>query len=84
MSRDPDLDPAPARGPGDGTSYRKPTAPPSMRPRRRATSPGTGAPAGPEPTAETLPGADAGWGDRQPADEDERYLADRPPHWGSD
>ncbi|WP_131801374.1 hypothetical protein [Klenkia brasiliensis] len=80
MSRDPD----PAPGPSGPTSYRKPTAPPSMRPRRRATSPGTGAAAGAEPTVEPSPDADAGWGDRQPADEDARYLADRPPHWGSD
>jgi hypothetical protein len=31
-----------------------------------------------------VPDADAGWGDRPPAGEDDRYLADRPPHWGSD
>ncbi len=74
-------------------SYRPPTAPPRMRPRRRATSPGTG----PEPTApadsapaDTVPAgpapddSDLGWGDRPPGDEESRYLADRPPHWGAD
>jgi prolyl-tRNA editing enzyme YbaK/EbsC (Cys-tRNA(Pro) deacylase) len=30
--------------------------------------------------------ADVGWGERpgDPADDDRRYLEDRPPHWGSD
>ncbi|MEI4277130.1 hypothetical protein [Klenkia terrae] len=66
-------------------SYRPPTAPPRMRPRRRATSPGTG-PVEPDAVpAEPAPDdSDVGWGDRPPADEETRYLADRPPHWGSD
>lgn len=66
------------------TSYRPPTAPPAMRPRRRATSPGTGAgaTAGPEPSVEPAP--DTEWADRPASDDDARYLADRPPHWGSD
>jgi hypothetical protein len=30
--------------------------------------------------------SDVGWGERpgEPADDDRRYLEDRPPHWGSD
>jgi hypothetical protein len=30
--------------------------------------------------------SDVGWGERpgDPADDDRRYLEDRPPHWGSD
>jgi hypothetical protein len=28
--------------------------------------------------------SDVGWGERPPADDDRRYLEDRPPHWGSD
>jgi hypothetical protein len=58
-----------------------------MRPRRRATSPGTGAAAEPEDGPATGPApddTDVGWGDRPPVDDDAQYLADRPPHWGSD
>ncbi len=71
-------------------SPRRPTAPPRMRPRRRATSPGTGRqePGRPDPGAAPSGSApddsDVGWGDRPPADEETRYLADRPPHWGAD
>jgi prolyl-tRNA editing enzyme YbaK/EbsC (Cys-tRNA(Pro) deacylase) len=38
------------------------------------------------PTPERAPDdLDVGWGERAPAaDEDRRYLEDRPPHWGSD
>lgn len=69
--------------PAARTSYRPPTAPPRRRPRRRASSPGTGegAVAPVEPAPED---SDVGWGERPPADEETRYLADRPPHWGSD
>jgi prolyl-tRNA editing enzyme YbaK/EbsC (Cys-tRNA(Pro) deacylase) len=28
--------------------------------------------------------SDVGWSERLPADDDRRYLEDRPPHWGSD
>lgn len=40
------------------------------------------------PPAPPVPGrapddSDVGWGER-PADDDSRYLEDRPPHWGSD
>jgi hypothetical protein len=28
--------------------------------------------------------SDVGWGERPGADDDRRYLEDRPPHWGSD
>lgn len=70
------------------TSYRPPTAPPAMRPRRRATSPGTGAAADGVPdeprTGPAPDDTDVGWGDRPPADDDAQYLADRPPHWGAD
>lgn len=54
---------------------------------------GLGQPLPPEPPAPP-PAApvrapddtDVGWGERpaDPADEDRRYLEDRPPHWGSD
>jgi prolyl-tRNA editing enzyme YbaK/EbsC (Cys-tRNA(Pro) deacylase) len=40
----------------------------------------------PAPTPERAPDdLDVGWGERAPsADDDRRYLEDRPPHWGSD
>ncbi|SDO39572.1 hypothetical protein SAMN05660199_01888 [Klenkia soli] len=69
-------------GRADRTTYRRPTAPP-RRPRRRATSPGTGA-VEPTPVEPAPDDSDVGWGDRPPADEETRYLTDRPPHWGSD
>ena len=58
---------------------------PARRPRgpRRATSAQTGAAR--DRPAPALPGrsdddTDAGWGER-PADDDERFLRDVPPHW---
>jgi hypothetical protein len=43
-------------------------------------------PSRPAPTPERAPDdLDVGWGERAPAaDDDRRYLEDRPPHWGSD
>jgi prolyl-tRNA editing enzyme YbaK/EbsC (Cys-tRNA(Pro) deacylase) len=41
----------------------------------------------PAPTPSRAPDdSDIGWGERagDPADDDRRYLEDRPPHWGSD
>jgi prolyl-tRNA editing enzyme YbaK/EbsC (Cys-tRNA(Pro) deacylase) len=41
----------------------------------------------PAPAPERAPDdSDVGWGERlsDPADDDRRYLEDRPPHWGSD
>ena len=56
---------------------------PTSRRRRRATG-GTPAPAAEPGTL--LPGrssddTDTGWGERPPADDDERFLRDVPPHW---
>jgi prolyl-tRNA editing enzyme YbaK/EbsC (Cys-tRNA(Pro) deacylase) len=54
---------------------------------------GLGQPLAPEPAQPTVvvtprapDDSDVGWGDRprDPADDDRRYLEDRPPHWGSD
>jgi prolyl-tRNA editing enzyme YbaK/EbsC (Cys-tRNA(Pro) deacylase) len=52
---------------------------------------GLGRPVAPEsPTVEPPRAArapddsDVGWSERPPADDDRRYLEDRPPHWGSD
>ena len=58
---------------------------------------GLGQPLAPEPEPTTAPAesafprrapddTDLGWGERphDPADDDRRYLEDRPPHWGSD
>ncbi len=51
---------------------------------------GLGQPLAPTPPAPTHVRApddsDVGWGERpgDPADDDRRYLEDRPPHWGSD
>jgi hypothetical protein len=44
-------------------------------------------PAAPGPRPERAPDdSDVGWGERPAdvADDDRRYLEDRPPHWGSD
>ena len=48
-------------------------------------------PPAPEPTPVARPDrapddSDVGWGERltDAADDDRRYLEDRPPHWGSD
>lgn len=55
---------------------------------------GLGQPLPPEPTGPSEPprpmrapdDSDVGWGERpgEPADDDRRYLEDRPPHWGND
>jgi prolyl-tRNA editing enzyme YbaK/EbsC (Cys-tRNA(Pro) deacylase) len=44
------------------------------------------APPAPAPVRRAPDDSDVGWGERpgNPADEDRRYLEDRPPHWGSD
>jgi len=47
-------------------------------------------PASPPPSAPAAPtrapdDSDVGWGERpSPSEDDQRYLEDRPPHWGSD
>ncbi|HLM03632.1 MAG TPA: YbaK/EbsC family protein [Blastococcus sp.] len=42
--------------------------------------------AAPGPVRRAPDDSDVGWGERpaEPADDDRRYLEDRPPHWGSD
>jgi hypothetical protein len=56
----------------------------SARRRRRRATGGTPAPAAERGTL--VPGrssddTDTGWGERPPADDDERFLRDVPPHW---
>ena len=41
------------------------------------------APASPRP-ARAPDDSDVGWSEQPPADDDRRYLENRPPHWGSD
>src|SRR4051812_49064615 len=38
----------------------------------------------PAPPERASDDSDVGWGERPAADDDRRYLEDRPPHWGSD
>jgi prolyl-tRNA editing enzyme YbaK/EbsC (Cys-tRNA(Pro) deacylase) len=43
-----------------------------------------GSPVQPVRPARAPDDSDVGWSERPPADDDRRYLEDRPPHWGSD
>jgi prolyl-tRNA editing enzyme YbaK/EbsC (Cys-tRNA(Pro) deacylase) len=45
---------------------------------------GDARPAAPTAPVRAPDDSDVGWGEHPPADDDRRYLEDRPPHWGSD
>jgi hypothetical protein len=46
--------------------------------------PDEGPAAEPRQPARAPDDSDVGWSERPTADDDRRYLEDRPPHWGSD
>lgn len=86
-------DSSPPQGPSASQGTPAPTGadqpPRRRRTPRRATSGPSGATAGaPAQAAPPVPGTtdrsvddtDSGWGER-PADDDERFLRDVPPHW---